>query len=88
MPTRDKRFKSLKKTAESCMKSFYMIIVDTLLTCQTINYGLKKISGKKGEGGGGGGGGHSVASQATFFQSYWDRANAFLLQTRLQTGTG
>ena len=32
----------------------------------------------------GGGGGHSVASQATFFQSYWDRANAFLLQT----GTG
>ena len=42
---------------------------------------LKKISGKKGERGGGG---HSVASQATFFQSYWDRANAFLLQT----GTG
>ena len=36
-----------------------------------INYGLKKISGKKGESGGGGGGegggGHSVASQATFF---------------------
>ena len=25
---------------------------------------------------------------ATLFQSYWDRANAFLLQTRLQTGTG
>ena len=24
----------------------------------------------------------------TLFQSYWDRANAFLLQTRLQTGTG
>ena len=24
----------------------------------------------------------------TLFQSYWDRENAFLLQTRLQTGTG
>ena len=64
------------------MKSFYMIIVDTLLTCQTINYGLKKKKERGGGGGGGGGaGGHSVASQATFFQSYWDRANAFLLQT-------
>ena len=64
-----------------------MIIVDTLLW-------FKKNSVVRR--GGGGGEGHSdegqhfvwfgmvPASQATFFQSYWDRANAFLLQT----GTG
>ena len=74
-----------------------MIIVHTLVRHNKLWFNKKKKS-LQGGGGGGGEGAHLllanegqhfvwfglVASKATFFQSYWDRANAFLLQT----GTG